>query len=314
MVHKPVRNWQESIFCSTIRFTLHFGVWWKSHIFDLFGAYWLWKLTIFWIFFLLKWNAHAIRWLPCHYWSKCAVVGVSVGLWTGDNSVHWSRDWVKLVLVSMWWFTNLSEIGRSRYFLQPSGLRFILGYDKNRIFLTFLKPIGFGNLRFFRFFFLLKWNARAIRWLPCHYWSKCAVVGVSVGLWTGDNSVHWSRDWVKLVLVNMWWFTNLSEIGRSRYFLKPLDLYFILGYDENRIFFTFLKPIGFGNLRFFGFFFLLKWNAHAIRWLPCHYWSKCAVVGVSVGLWTGRGGASRQIRGVPTKPFWVRVRVGLWFG
>ena len=33
-----------------------------------------------------------------------------------------------------------------------------------------------------------------------------------------------------------------------------------------------------------------------------------------------RGGASRQIRGVPTKPFWVRVkvkvkvRVGLWFG
>ena len=27
-----------------------------------------------------------------------------------------------------------------------------------------------------------------------------------------------------------------------------------------------------------------------------------------------RDGASRQIRGVPTKPFWVRVRVGLWFG
>ena len=26
------------------------------------------------------------------------------------------------------------------------------------------------------------------------------------------------------------------------------------------------------------------------------------------------GGASRQIRGVPTKPFWIRVRVGLWFG
>ena len=56
---------------------------------------------------------------------------------------------VKLVLVGMWWFTNLSEIGRSRYFLQPLGLRFILGYDENRIFLTFLKPIVFGNLRFY---------------------------------------------------------------------------------------------------------------------------------------------------------------------
>ena len=42
----------------------------------------------------------------------------------------------------------MSEIGRSRYFLQPLGLRFILGYDENRIFFTFLKPIGFGNLRF----------------------------------------------------------------------------------------------------------------------------------------------------------------------
>ena len=156
MVHKPVRNWQESIFSSTIRFTFHFGVWRKSHIFDFFEAYWLWKFTIFWIFFVLKWNAHAIRWLPCHYWSKCAVVGVSVGLWTGDNSVHWSRDWVKLVLVSMWWFTNLSEIGRSRYFLQPLGLRFILGYDENRIFLTFLKPIGYGNLRFFGIFVVVQ--------------------------------------------------------------------------------------------------------------------------------------------------------------
>ena len=28
-----------------------------------------------------------------------------------------------------WWFTNLSEIGRSRYFVQPLGLLFILGYD-----------------------------------------------------------------------------------------------------------------------------------------------------------------------------------------
>ena len=46
-------------------------------------------------------------------------------------------------------FTNLSEIGRSRYFVQPLGLRFILGYDENRIFLTFLKPIVFGNLRFY---------------------------------------------------------------------------------------------------------------------------------------------------------------------
>ena len=27
-----------------------------------------------------------------------------------------------------------------------------------------------------------------------------------------------------------------------------------------------------------------------------------------------RGGASRQIRGVPTNPFWVRIRVGLRFG
>ena len=26
VVHKPVRNWQESIFSSTIRFTFHFGV------------------------------------------------------------------------------------------------------------------------------------------------------------------------------------------------------------------------------------------------------------------------------------------------
>ena len=50
----------------------------------------------------------------------------------------------------------------------------------------------------------------------------------------------------------MWWFTNLSEIGRSRYFVQPLGLHYILGYDENRIFLTFLKPIGFGNLRFFG--------------------------------------------------------------
>ena len=37
-----------------------------------------------------------------------------------------------------------------------------------------------------------------------------------------------------------------------------------------------------------------------------------------VRLHVHRGGASRQIRGVPTKPFWVRVkarvRVGLWFG
>ena len=41
----------------------------------------------------------------------------------------------------MWWFTNLSEIGRSRYFVQPLGLNYILGYDENRIFLTFLKPI-----------------------------------------------------------------------------------------------------------------------------------------------------------------------------
>ena len=148
VVHKPVRNWQESIFCSTIRFTFHFGVWWKSHIFDFFEAYCLWKFTILWEKkYLVKWNAHAIRWLPCHYWSKSAVVGVSVGLCTGDNSVHCRRDWVKLVLVGMWWFTNLSEIGRSRYFVQPLGLRFILGYDENRIFLTFLKPIVFGNLR-----------------------------------------------------------------------------------------------------------------------------------------------------------------------
>ena len=48
----------------------------------------------------------------------------------------------------LWQFKNLSEIGRSRYCLQPLGLRFILGYDENRIFLTFLKPIVFGNLRF----------------------------------------------------------------------------------------------------------------------------------------------------------------------
>ena len=56
---------------------------------------------------------------------------------------------VKLVLVGMWWFTNLSEIGRSRYCLQPLGLRFILGYDENRIFLNFFyinemhMPLGF---------------------------------------------------------------------------------------------------------------------------------------------------------------------------
>ena len=110
----------------------------------------VWKFTILWKKkYLVKLNAHAIRWLPCHYWSKCAVVGVSVGLGTGDNSVHCRRDWVKLVLVGMWCFTNLSEIGRSRYFVQPLGLRFILGYDENRIFLTFLKPIVFGNLRFY---------------------------------------------------------------------------------------------------------------------------------------------------------------------
>ena len=203
--------------------------------------------------YLVKWNAHAIRWLPCHYWSKSAVVGVSLGLWTGDNSVHCRRDWVKLVLVGMWWFTNLSEIGRSRYFVQPLGLRFILAYDENRIFLTFFKPIVFGNLPFYgEKKYMVKWNAHAIRWLPCHYWSKSAVVGVSLGLWTGDNSVHCRRDWVKLVLVGMWWFTNLSEIGRSRYFVQPLGLRFILAYDENRIFLTFLKPIVFGNLRFYG--------------------------------------------------------------
>ena len=50
---------------------------------------------------------------------------------------------------------NLSEIGRSRYFLQALGLRFTLGYDENRIFLTFWKSIGFGNVRFFGIFLLL---------------------------------------------------------------------------------------------------------------------------------------------------------------
>ena len=63
---------------------------------------------------------------------------------------------VKLVLVGMWWFTNLQEIGRSRYFPQPLGLRYILGYDENHIFLTFLKSIGFGNLRFFSIFVFIK--------------------------------------------------------------------------------------------------------------------------------------------------------------
>ena len=63
---------------------------------------------------------------------------------------------VKLVLVGMWWFTNLSEIGRSRYFVQALGLRFILGYDENRIFLNFLKSIGFGNVRFFVIFIFLQ--------------------------------------------------------------------------------------------------------------------------------------------------------------
>ena len=40
---------------------------------------------------------------------------------------------------------NQQEIGRSRYFPQPLGLRYLLGYDENHIVLTFLKPIGFGN-------------------------------------------------------------------------------------------------------------------------------------------------------------------------
>ena len=165
------------------------------------------------------------------------------------------------------------------------GLRFILGYDENRIFLTFFKPIGFGNLRFFGFFFFV--NELHMPLGDYHVITGPSVLlcGFSVGLWTGDNSVHCRRDWVKLVLVGMWWFTNLPEIGRSRYFVQPLGLRFILGYDENRIFFTLLKALEIYD--FLEFFFLVKWNSHAIRWLPCHYWSKCAVVWVSVGLWTG---------------------------
>ena len=84
---------------------------------------------------------------------------------------------VKLVLVGMWWFTNLSEIGRSRYFLQSLGLRFFLGYDENGIFLTFLKTIGFGNLRFWGFFCWLK-NEMHMPLGDYH-----AITGPSVLLW-----------------------------------------------------------------------------------------------------------------------------------
>ena len=37
-IYKPVRNWQESIFSSTIIFTFHFGVLWNSPIFDFFHS------------------------------------------------------------------------------------------------------------------------------------------------------------------------------------------------------------------------------------------------------------------------------------
>ena len=67
-------------------------------------------------------------------------------------------------------------------------------------------------------------------------------------------------------------------------------------------FWLFLSLLALEIYDFLEFLLLLKWNAHAIRWLPCHYWSKCAVVGVSV-TW-------RQINSVPraiNELFMVRI-------
>ena len=116
----------------------------------------------FWIFlFLVKWNSHAFRWFPCHYWSKWAIVKVRasriVGLAITTRCIAVGTDNAARSCGHV--VAPLSVVVYSRrrlywYFHQPLDLCFILGYNGIHIFFIFskayflAKPIGYRLWQF----------------------------------------------------------------------------------------------------------------------------------------------------------------------
>ena len=109
------------------------------------------------------------------------------------------------------------------------------------------------NWRFFLFYFsIMKFTCLEAITMPLLVQVGCCESWRIVG---SPCIIKLTSFWLFSKAYRLWQFTNLSEIGRSRYFHQPLYLRFILDYCEIHLFLTFSKDNRLGKLTIFWIFF-----------------------------------------------------------